>query len=121
MECITQIKKEQYMVSSEITQAATAGVAGLLAIAFGIQKFLNLWQSNKAENTVLQFMQQELERMNEQNTTLSNELGRLHSEIIKLNHELRTLTSENQRLHSEVNILTEEVTRLHNLLKINNT
>lgn len=106
--------------TSDIAQLAAGGAAGLVAIAFGIQKFITIWQTNRAEGSMLTIMHGELERMNEQNIKLSTELGRLHQEIIKLNKELRNLTSENQRLHSEVASLTEEVTRLHNLLKINN-
>lgn len=103
--------------TSDIAQLAAGGAAGLVAIAFGIQKFITIWQTNRAEGSMLTIMHGELERMNEQNTKLSTELGRLQQEIITLNGELRKLSAENQRLHTEVVSLTNEVTRLQTMLK----
>ena len=103
--------------TSDIAQLAAGGAAGLVAIAFGIQKFITIWQTNRAEGSMLTIMHGELERMNEQNTRLSTELGRLQQEIITLNSELRKLSAENQRLHTEVVSLTNEVTRLQTMLK----
>lgn len=103
--------------TSDIAQLAAGGAAGLVAVAFGIQKFITIWQTNRAEGSMLTIMHGELERMNEQNTKLSTELGRLQQEIITLNGELRKLSAENQRLHTEVVSLTNEVTRLQTMLK----
>ena len=103
--------------TSDIAQLAAGGAAGLVAVAFGIQKFITIWQTNRAEGSMLTIMHGELERMNEQNTKLSTELGRLQQEIITLNGELRKLSAENQRLHTELVSLTNEVTRLQTMLK----
>lgn len=103
--------------TSDIAQLAAGGAAGLVAVAFGIQKFITIWQTNRAEGSMLTIMHGELERMNDQNTKLSVELGRLQEEIIALNGELRKLTAENQRLHTEVVSLTNEVSRLQTMLR----
>lgn len=100
-----------------IAQYAAGGAAGLIAVAIFLQKFLNSWHENKAENSILNILHSELERMAEQNTRMSVELGKLQLEIIQLNKELRVLTEENQRLHSEVTVLTGEVARLQTVLK----
>ena len=93
-------------------------VAGLaiIAVFIGTQKLLKDWKSTNAETSIITLMHQELERLSEQNTSLSHELGRLHNEIIKLNQELHNLTVENQRLHKEVVTLTSEVNRLQTML-----
>lgn len=88
----------------------------IIAIFIGTQKFLKEWKSTNAETNIITLMHQELERLAEQNTSLSMELGRLHNEIIKLNQELHNLTAENQRLHQEVVALTSEVNRLQTVL-----
>ena len=103
--------------TSDIAQLAAGGAAGLVAVAIGIQKFISIWQTNRAEGSILSIMHDELERMSEQNTKLSTELGKLQEEIIALNAELRKLTAENQRLHTEVVSLTTEVSRLQNMLR----
>lgn len=103
--------------TSTIAQYAGITAAGILGLAFGMQKFLNGMKSGKAEGSILTLMHTELERMSAQNMRLSTELGRLQIEVIALNKELRTLTSENQRLHSEVVSLTREVSRLQDTLK----
>lgn len=102
--------------TSAITQYAGGLVGALFAFIFLLQKFFNGWNADKAENSVINLMHTELERMSEQNTKLSEELGKLQVEIIELNKELRSLTAENQRLHSEVALLTMEVTRLQAIL-----
>lgn len=98
-------------------QLAGGAAASLIALAFLLQKFLLNWRSDKAESSVLNIMHTELERMAEQNSTLSRELGKLQGEIIELNSELRKLTAENQRLHAEVAALTSEVSRLQAILQ----
>jgi chromosome segregation ATPase len=101
----------------QIAQIAAGAAAGLIAIAVFAQKFLNTWQSTKAESSVITIMHTELERMAEQNTKLSVELGKLQKEVIELNQALRNLTQENQRLQTEVTVLTTELTRLQSMLK----
>lgn len=88
----------------------------VIAIFIGTQKLFKEWKSTNAETSIITLMHQELERLSEQNTSLSQELGRLNTEIIKLNQELHNLTIENQRLHTEVVTLTSEVSRLQAIL-----
>ena len=101
----------------------TLGMVALAVIALlvGVQKLLKDWQSTNAESSVITIMHTELERMAQQNTSLSVELGRLHTEVIALNHQLQKLTVENQRLQLEVVALTKEVTRLQTTLHKENT
>jgi peptidoglycan hydrolase CwlO-like protein len=101
----------------DIAQVAAGGVAALITLAFLLQKFINNWNSSRAENSVIGIMHTELERLSEQNTKLSSELNKLQLEIITLNSELRKLSSENQKLHSEVTALTGEVARLQAVLQ----
>jgi peptidoglycan hydrolase CwlO-like protein len=101
----------------DVAQLAAGGVAALITLAFLLQKFLNNWNSSRAENSVIGIMHTELERLSEQNTKLSTELNKLQLEIITLNTELRKLSSENQKLHSEVTALTGEVARLQAVLQ----
>lgn len=101
----------------QLAQIAAGTAAGLIAVAIFVQKFLNTWQSTKAEGSVIAIMHTELERMAEQNTQLSVELGKLQKEVIQLNQALRILTQENQRLQAEVTVLTTELTRLQSMLK----
>ena len=101
----------------DVAQIAAGGVAALITLAFLLQKFLNNWNSSRAENSVIGIMHTELERLSEQNTKLSTELNKLQLEIITLNGELRKLSSENQKLHSEVTALTGEVARLQAVLQ----
>lgn len=88
----------------------------IIAVFFGTQKLFKEWKSTNAETSIITLMHQELERLSDQNTSLSQELGRLNNEIIKLNQELHNLTAENQRLHVEVVTLTSEVNRLQTIL-----
>ena len=91
--------------------------AGLLGIAFALQKLLTSWKTDSAESSVISLMHIELERMSEQNTKLSVELGRLHAEVIILNTELQKLTIENQQLQAEVIALTAEISALKTITK----
>ena len=101
----------------DVAQLAAGGVAALITRAFLLQKFINNWNSARAENSVIGIMHTELERLSEQNTKLSSELNKLQLEIITLNGELRKLSSENQKLHSEITVLTSEVARLQAVLQ----
>lgn len=95
------------------------GVVGLAVIAVfvGVQKLLKDWRSTGAETNIITLMHTELERMSEQNTSLSTELGRLHTEVIALSTELQKLTVENQRLQTEVIALTNEISELKALTR----
>ena len=88
----------------------------VIAVFVGVQKLLKDWQSSSAESSIITLMHTELERMAEQNKSLSLELGRLHNEVINLNHQLQELTVDNQRLQTEVVALTREVARLQTVL-----
>lgn len=106
---------------SEINPESVIQVLGMLALAtiavfVGVQKLLKDWHTSSAENSVITLMHTELERMAEQNKSLSVELGRLHTEVINLNQQLQSLTIENQRLQVEVVALTREVARLQTVL-----
>jgi len=101
----------------EIAQLVAGAAAGLIAVAFFAQRFLNAWQSSKAENSVINLMHTELERMSEQNSHLSEELGKLQAEVIKLNRQLHELTVENQKLHAEISALNLELNRLQTTLR----
>jgi predicted nuclease with TOPRIM domain len=93
-------------------------IVGLATIAVfvGVQKILRDWKGTSAEIGMITLMHEELERMSQQNSLLSNELGNLNSQIINLRQELHNLTLENQRLHTEVVTLTNEVSRLQAVL-----
>lgn len=103
--------------TSTIAQYAGITAAGILGLAFGMQKLINGFKTGTAESSILTLMHSELERMSAQNANLSMELGRLQIEVIALNTQLRALTAENQRLHSEVGSLTTEVSRLQHTLQ----
>ena len=87
------------------------GIIGLAAVSFAMayQKFANTWKAGSVESSIITVMHRELERMNEQNTSLSSEIGRLHQQILTLNRQLQELSVENQRLQNEVITLTNEV------------
>jgi peptidoglycan hydrolase CwlO-like protein len=98
---------------------------GMIALAIivvfvGIQKVLKDWRSTNAETNIITLMHTELERMSEQNTSLSTELGRLHVEVITLSTELQKLTVENQRLQAEVVALTNEISEFKALTRKEN-
>jgi predicted nuclease with TOPRIM domain len=88
----------------------------VIAVFIGVQKLRKDWQTSSAESSIITLMHTELERMAQQNTSLSVELGRLHNEVIALNNQLQKLTVENQCLQAEVVALTREVTRLQSVL-----
>lgn len=102
----------------QIAEASAAIAVALIGIAFTLQKLFKGWKETSTESSVLGLMHTELERMSEQNTTLSTELNKLQIELVTLNKELYKLTLENQRLHNEVATLTDEILRLKNRLPI---
>ncbi len=105
------------MDANSIIQITTALAIGIISLSFGIQKLIRGWKATGAETSLIDSMHKELERMSQQNTTLSLELNKLQREIINLNGELRSLSTENQRLHGEVVTLTGEVSRLQVMLE----
>lgn len=98
--------------SYSVVEILATGFAGLLALAFLLQKFLNSFKSEKTEGSIIGLMHNELERMSDQNTKLSLELGKLQEEVIELNKQLRALILENQKLQEEVVELTLEISKL---------
>jgi peptidoglycan hydrolase CwlO-like protein len=111
MEFVTMNPEESY----SLLQVIGIGFASLLSIAFLLQKFFTGFKSEKTENSIINLMHQELQRMSEQNTKLSTELGKLQEEVIELNQQIRNLTTENQRLHEEITQLTKEISKLKEL------
>lgn len=102
--------------SDSVVQVLGSIALAVIVVFVGIQKLLKDWRTTSAESSVITLMHTELERMAQQNTSLSLELGRLHDEVINLNHQLQKLTIENQCLQAEVVALTREVTRLQTVL-----
>jgi predicted nuclease with TOPRIM domain len=99
-----------------VLQVLGTAALAVIAVFVGVQKLRKDWQSGSAESSIISLMHTELERMAQQNTSLSIELGRLHNEVINLNTQLQKLTVENQCLQAEVVALTREVTRLQSVL-----
>jgi seryl-tRNA synthetase len=98
-----------------LLQLIGGGLASIFAVLFLMQKFITGFKTEKTENSILNLMHQELERMSEQNTKLSVELGNLQQEVIELNQQIRNLTAENQQLHTEIARLTLEISKLKDL------
>jgi peptidoglycan hydrolase CwlO-like protein len=98
--------------TEQFGQMLTVIGLAVIAVFIGTQKLLKDWKSTNAETNIIQLMHTELERMSEQNSTLSTEVGKLHSEIISLSTQLHKLTIENQRLQIEIGALTEEISML---------
>ena len=88
----------------------------LLSVSFGLQQLLKAWKMNSSESSLIKMMQEELSRMNLQNTALSTEIGSLQTELIRLSQQLTDLTIENQKLQLEVSTLNKEIARLHMLM-----
>lgn len=102
--------------TDSVVQVLGSVALAVIVVFVGVQKLLKDWRTTSAESSVIGLMHTELERMAQQNTSLSLELGRLHDEVINLNHQLQKLTVENQCLQNEVIALTREVTRLQLVL-----
>lgn len=100
-----------------LTEVLSAVGVSITVVFIGAQKLLKDWRSTNAETSIITLMHTELERMSEQNTSLSLELGRLHTEVIALSKELQKLTLENQRLQTEVIALTNEISELKTLTR----
>ncbi len=75
----------------------------------GVQKLIRDWRTTKAESDIISIMNQQIERMSNQNSTLSVELGKLQEEIIELNKQISKLNIENNRLQEEISALTIEL------------
>ncbi len=101
---------------SQITSLSAVAAGILTVIALLIQAFLKYVKGTKAEKTedsLLEMMHKELERMSKQNALLSEEIGKLQQELIRLNIQLMTLSMENKKLQQEVSSLNSEISRLH--------
>ena len=105
------------LVTDRLIEVLGGVALAILVVFIGIQKIVKDWRSTNAETSIITLMHTELERLSQQNTSLSNEIGRLHTEIIALNKELQNLTLENQRLQAEVVALTNEVSILRKLTR----
>jgi septal ring factor EnvC (AmiA/AmiB activator) len=81
----------------------------LIALVMGVQKLIRDWRTTKAESDIISIMNQQIERMSNQNSTLSVELGKLQEEIIELNKQISKLNIENNRLQEEISALTIEL------------
>ena len=99
-----------------LTQLIIAIPLALGGIALGVQSLSKAWKSSSTESHLLQMMHEELERMSNQNATLSQEVGKLQVELVRLSSQLTSLNSENQKLQAEVSGLNQEISRLHSLL-----
>lgn len=91
------------------------GVA-LLAIAYSIKKYLKGWNILSAENTVINLLREELDRMSNQNRDIATELNKLQLDLINLHKEIQSLTVENNRLYTQVNQLNFQVEKLKSIL-----
>lgn len=104
-------------VEALIQMLSTVALA-IIAVVIGYKKLVKGIAGDNAETSVITVMHAELERMNKQNTALSNEIGRLHKQMIELNKQLQDLNIENRRLQSEVVALTAQVTQFTNSVAI---
>ena len=85
--------------SLSIAELSGGLAVAFMAVAFGLQKLLKSWKETNTETSIMKIMHSEIERMNQQNTTLVVELNKLQLELVTLNKELFNLSVENQRLH----------------------
>jgi peptidoglycan hydrolase CwlO-like protein len=97
---------------SSIAQMFAAALVALTILALGIQSIVKNWKNSAAESSLLTLMHTELERMHEQNSTLSVEIGKLQSELVRLSGQLTSLSRANKELQSEVSRLNDEIARL---------
>lgn len=105
----------EFIYVDQAVQAIMMIAVAIIASLFAFKKLSKDWLTNNVESNIIQLMHTELDRMSEQNTSLSLELGRLHNEVILLNQELQKLTVENQRLQIEVMNLTTELNNFKQL------
>lgn len=87
----------------------------LVALSVGIQKLVKEWRSTNAESNVIKMMHDELERMNEHNTKLTDQLNKLQLDIVELNSQLTQLNIENNKLQEEIASLTIELNNFKKL------
>ncbi len=95
--------------SQDLIQTISLVALAAIGLVVGVQKLLKDWRSTNAETNIIEVMHTEIERMNAQNTKLSNEIGKLQEEIIKLHQELSRLNIENSKLQTEIARLTLEL------------
>jgi septal ring factor EnvC (AmiA/AmiB activator) len=95
--------------SQDLVQTVSLVALAIIGLVVGVQKLLKDWRSTNAETNIIEVMHTEIERMNDQNTKLSNEIGKLQEEIIRLHQELGRLNIENTKLQTEIARLTLEL------------
>lgn len=81
----------------------------IIALSVGVQKLLKDWRSTDAETSVIKMMHEELERMGQHNSKLTEELTKLQLDIVELNSQLTKLNIENNKLQEEIAALTTEL------------
>lgn len=96
-------------------QTLSVAAMAVIALGVGIQKLLKDWRSTNAETSIITIMHTELERMNVQNSRLTEELTKLQNEIVELNNQLIKLNIENNKLQQDVAALTLELNNFKEL------
>ena len=92
-----------------LVQTISVAAMAIIALSVGVQKLLKDWRSTDAETSVIKMMHEELERMGQQNSKLTEELGKLQLDIVELNSQLTKLNIENNKLQEEIAALTTEL------------
>jgi len=101
-----------------VIQTISVAAMALIGLSVGIQKLVKEWRGTQAETSVIDMMHKELERMNTQNSKLTEELTKLQNEIVELNNQLIKLNIENNKLQEEVAALTTELNSFKKLAAI---
>ena len=78
-----------------LVQTISVAAMAIIALSVGVQKLLKDWRSTDAETSVIKMMHEELERMGQQNSKLTEELTKLQLDIVELNSQLTKLNIEN--------------------------
>jgi peptidoglycan hydrolase CwlO-like protein len=95
--------------SQDLIQTVSLIALAAIGLVVGIQKLVRDWKTTNAETNIISVMHSEIERMGNQNATLSTELGKLQEEIIRLNGLITKLNIENNKLYEEISKLTIEL------------
>jgi peptidoglycan hydrolase CwlO-like protein len=95
--------------SNSIVQTISLVALAIIGLVVGVQKLLKDWRTTDAETSVIKMMHDELERMSQQNTKLTEELSKLQLDIVELNSQLTKLNIENNKLQEEISALTIEL------------
>jgi len=92
-----------------LVQTISVAAMAIIALSVGVQKLLKDWRSTDAETSVIKMMHEELERMGQQNSKLTEELTKLQLDIVELNSQLTKFNIENNKLQEEIAALTTEL------------